>query len=65
MRDRLIELLEGFRTPICEGLNAKIPDVERLADYLLAGGVIVPPCKMGDYIRIKGDVDFLFTYHIM
>ena len=35
MRDRLIEDLKGFRTPICEGLNAKIPYAEELADYLL------------------------------
>ena len=50
MRDRLIELLKCFRTPICEGLSAKLPDVERLADHLLANGVIVPPCKVGDKI---------------
>ena len=41
MRDRLIGLLKCFRTPICEGLSAKLPDVERLADHLLANGVIV------------------------
>ena len=52
MRDGLIELLKCFRTPICEGLSAKLPDVERLADHLLAEGVIVPPCKVkpGDYV---------------
>ena len=40
MRDRLIEDLKGFRTPICEGLNAKLPYAEELADYLLSSGVI-------------------------
>lgn len=52
MKDRLIELLKGFRTPICEGLNAKLPDVEGLADYLLAEGVIVPPCKVGARVYV-------------
>lgn len=47
MRDRLIELLRGFSTPICEGLNAKLPDVEGIADYLISESVIVPPCKVG------------------
>ena len=45
MRNMLIELLKCFRTQICEGLSAKLPDVERLADHLLANGVIVPPYK--------------------
>lgn len=40
MRDRMIEDLKGFRTPICEGLNAKIPYAEELADYLLENGVV-------------------------
>lgn len=40
MRDKLIEDLKGFRTPICEGLNAKIPYAEELADYLLENGVV-------------------------
>lgn len=52
MRDRLIELLKCFRTPICEGLSAKLPDVERLADHLLANGVIVPPCKVEPIITV-------------
>lgn len=43
MKDSLLELLKGFRTPICEGINAKLPNVEGLADYLITNGVIVPP----------------------
>lgn len=39
-RERLIELIDG-----CGRL-------ERLADYLLANGVIVPPCKVGDTVYI-------------
>lgn len=43
-RDRLIELIEQ-----AEGLkNNDFPSVEEIADYLLANGVIVPPCKVGD-----------------
>ena len=43
MRDRLIELLD-------EKLNFELlsHQIEALADYLLANGVIVPPCKVGD-----------------
>lgn len=48
MRDRLIELLEQ-----AEGLkNNDIPSLEEKADYLLANGVIVPPCKVGDIIWV-------------
>ena len=47
MRDRLIELLE-------EKLNFEFlsHQIEALADYLLANGVIVPPCKVGDTVWI-------------
>ena len=48
MRDRLIELLGEFpmfRKPMKE---AWMPEaIERLADYLLAKGVIVPPMRLG------------------
>ena len=44
MRDNLIRILKGFRTPICDRLYAKLPDVEKLADYMIENGVIVPPC---------------------
>ena len=59
MRERLIELIESrtcrnnFCQPSCENCeNVPLQDieVERLADYLLANGVIVPPCKVGDKI---------------
>ena len=52
MRERLIEILKGFRTPICEGLNFKLPDVEAIADYLLSEGVIALPCKVGDKVYV-------------
>lgn len=41
MRDRLIELLSG------KSIDTDV-DVEFVADYLLANGVIVLPCKVGD-----------------
>ena len=40
MRDRLIELIS--KVQYMGGLE------EKLADHLLAEGVIVPPCKVGD-----------------
>lgn len=48
MRDRLIELLEAEG-----GFSRYMTDDERrarLADHLLAEGVIVPPCKVGQTI---------------
>ena len=44
-RERLIELILN-----CERVDLPLPIEyqEHLADYLLANGVIVPPCKVGD-----------------
>ena len=52
MKQRLIELLRGFRTPICEGLEFKLSEenCEKIAEYLIGEGVIVPPCKVGDKV---------------
>ena len=63
MRDRLIELLKaakknrGMYSPegYLMGATFNIPlvddkYVELLADHLLAEGVIVPPCKVGDIV---------------
>ena len=50
MRDRLIELLNADMSG-CDGDYA-----EEMADQLLANGVIVPPCKVGDtvyYINVN------------
>ena len=67
-RDRLIEFLDGiqdFGTKItCKkdkyyGKYIEEEDFsnEQVADYLLANGVIVPPCKVGDTVY---QVDNLF-----
>ena len=55
MRDRLIKILQAYKRQICDGLVAKLPDVEALADHLLANGVIVPPCKVGQKVYYHSD----------
>ncbi|MEE0839064.1 MAG: hypothetical protein U0L72_00745 [Acutalibacteraceae bacterium] len=50
-RDRLIELLVNFRkpdNPITQMAERMI--IERIADYLLANGVIVPTFNCGDRV---------------
>lgn len=47
-RERLVELLFNAET---NGKKIK----ERVADYLIANGVIVPPVKVGDTVYIKGE----------
>ena len=46
MRDRLIELLKESSQYIKEQDSL----IERIADHLIANGVIVPPCKVGQTI---------------
>lgn len=48
-RDRLIELLfkSEYSDFPCHLNNVRIEDI---ADYLLANGVIVPPCKVGQTV---------------
>ena len=51
MRDRLIELLKGAENKVSEMLSRPLALEEWLgvyADHLLAAGVVVPPCKVGD-----------------
>lgn len=43
MKDRLIALIDECRC---------IEGAEKQADHLLAAGVIVPPCKIGDTVYI-------------
>lgn len=58
MRDRLIELIKSAKArEQVDVLFGDIDDVidmpsgdEYLANYLLANGVIVPPCKVGDTV---------------
>lgn len=45
MKDRLIELMQEWGNK-----NTDSFPFESVADYLLANGVIVPPCKAGDTV---------------
>lgn len=53
-RDRLIELLE--ETGMIEGTSR----CNIVADELLANGVIVPPCKVGDTVYQLDDIVWLW-----
>ena len=48
MRDRLIELLNVDMSGYDGAVHGDY--IENIADYLLANGVIVPPCKVGSKI---------------
>lgn len=58
MRERLVELIGNFPTyggTLKEKWCGEA--VERLADHLLANGVIVPPCKVED-------ITYIFDYEV-
>lgn len=74
MRDRLIELIRQAKTEVvCYGEPAtkwqrNIVDraeANDLADYLLANGVIVPPCKVGDTIYYVDTYEHAITNFIV
>ena len=51
MKDRLMELLKS--APLCGyAFDDQYSDgtIEKIADHLLANGVIAPPCKVGDTV---------------
>ena len=49
MRDRLIELIKDAEKAFPK--DKPVLDIEEfVADHLLANGVIVPPCKVGDKV---------------
>lgn len=55
-RDRLIELLVNFnpyKDPIKQMADRMI--IEKIADYLLANGVIVLPCQKGAMLNHNGE----------
>lgn len=56
-RDRLIELIKaGIYGNIDDGFDGPVLNCENVADYLLANGVIVPPCKVGDKLYITASI---------
>lgn len=60
MRDRLIELL--YTVHFKE--NGGRP-IEQIADHLLANGVIVPPCKVGQTVyHFSRDLGAVFPYFV-
>ena len=56
MRERLIELLRSApRTDTVYGnikLTEPVQTLQTIVDHLLAHGVIVPPCKVGDTVFV-------------
>lgn len=48
MRKRLIELIDEYTEPLSARDIHQADFSEKFADHLLEGGVIVPPCKVGD-----------------
>ena len=71
-RDRLIELIkQGVdQTPCnsnsdydCEGVKCKDCESKSITDHLLANGIIVPPCKVGDKVYVVNTL-FVSEYTI-
>lgn len=62
-RDRLIELIvyadtdDSYECKLCtkDDVSCRECGASKLADHLLANGVIVPPCKVGDSIFRVGN----------
>lgn len=81
MRDRLIKMLCGVKCKgvdrwkggciaRTDGECVRIKNLEmcmvnKIADDLLANGVIVPPCKVGDtvWVEIHGQIESARIYH--
>lgn len=65
MRDRLISLLDKIQDfgEVETEFTTHIRTNDRIADHLLANGVILPPCKVGDTVyhlqRVLDDATLL------
>lgn len=57
MRERLIKLIINSVSGCARNW------AETIADYLLANGIIVPPCKVGDKVYAKKVVFIFRTQH--
>lgn len=56
MRDRLIELLSEIH-------SKKIPSMGEIADHLIANGVILPPCNVGETLYLV-QIGYKGNYHM-
>ena len=68
MSDRLTELIDGFVFGTQIAVNSiewNSAKVKELADYLIANGVIVPPCKVGDTIYEPTDRGTISEYGVL
>ena len=54
MRDRLIELLSEGSDKVLSIPHISYDGAVAIADHLLANGVIVPPCKVGQTVYVLG-----------
>ena len=66
MRDRLIELIEKA-VENSEFMYPADVDTVCIADHLLANGVIVPPCKVGQTVCVlsgDGEEDWIDEYNV-
>ena len=60
MRDRLIEFVkDSLKRHIGKSCNL----AENITDDLLANGVIVPPCKVGDTVYVITDCSHIMMYY--
>ena len=55
MRDRLVDLLD--KAFLESNDNYGMPCTDQVADHLIANGVIVPPCKVGEMIYLPWKFD--------
>lgn len=51
-RDRLIEFVKNALVAYGHSVNSEITPQEFMADFLLENGVVILPCKIGDYCKI-------------
>ena len=61
MRDRLFDLIAEM---LPEDVPIDyLPDVDAIVDRLLAEGVIVPPCKVGDKVAVRALCECVLVNH--
>jgi hypothetical protein len=56
-RKRLVELIKQGEMNYTTSTNYDGDLLDYLADYLLANGIVVPPCKVGDYVEWDNGIE--------